>query len=89
MKASHLKPLLAAAIVLSLLPSTRAYLAKGGTEDAAESVIAGYRADDPAARVKFWQAEITHPSGNLRFGGASQASDAVARGRIARLGRGG
>jgi hypothetical protein len=30
-------------------------------------VVAEYRADDPAARVKVWQAEITHPSGNPKF----------------------
>lgn len=35
--------------------------------DAAQAVIAAYRTDDPAARVKVWQSEITHPSGNPKF----------------------
>jgi predicted Zn-dependent protease len=33
----------------------------------ANGVIGEYRADDPAARVKDWQARITHPSGNPKF----------------------
>lgn len=39
----------------------------GAAEEAAKRVIAAYRTDDPAALVKIWQTEITHPSGNLKF----------------------
>ncbi|MBV9927747.1 MAG: hypothetical protein JOZ96_22195 [Acidobacteria bacterium] len=35
--------------------------------DAAQAVIAAYRADNPSTRVKEWQREITHPSGNPKF----------------------
>lgn len=36
-------------------------------EEAAKEVLAAYRTDDPAALVKVWQTEITHPSGNPKF----------------------
>lgn len=36
-------------------------------DKAAASVIAEYHTDDPATRVKGWQREITHPSGNPKF----------------------
>lgn len=40
----------------------------GESDDrAADTVICQYRTDDPAARVKVWKAEITHPSGNPKF----------------------
>lgn len=67
MKASRFKPLLAALLIVHLVSPVRSRGAKSGAEEAAQSVIAGYRTDDPAARVKVWQTEITHPSGNPKF----------------------
>jgi hypothetical protein len=67
MKASRLKPLLAALLIVHLISPTTGCEAKTGAEGAAESVRAEYRTDDPAARVKIWQSEITRPSGNPKF----------------------
>ena len=60
----HLLPLLLAVFALTSYPAA----AVGGSDDrAADTVIRQYRTDDPATRVKVWQAEITHPSGNPKF----------------------
>lgn len=67
MKASYLKLLLAALLIVHLVPPAVGCGAKSGADSAAESVIAEYRTDDPAERVKVWQSEITHPSGNSKF----------------------
>jgi hypothetical protein len=67
MKLSHLKPPLAATLALVLLALTPP--AGGATlpEAGAESVIAGYRSDDPASSVRVWQSQMTRTSGNPRF----------------------
>lgn len=67
MKASPFKSLLIAALTIALLAPAHAGSASGGPEAAVESVIAEYHSDDPAGRVRVWQAEITHPSGNPKF----------------------
>jgi hypothetical protein len=60
----RLFPLLLAVFVLT----SYAAAAVGGSDDrAADTVIRQYRTDDPVERVKVWQAEITHPSGNPKF----------------------
>lgn len=67
MKSSPLKSLLPILLIVNLISAARVSGAKNGAEEAAVCVIAKYRTDDPAARVKVWQAEITHPSGNHKF----------------------
>ncbi len=67
MKASRLKPILAALLIVRLISPTTGCESKTGAEGAAEGVRAEYCTDDPAARVKIWQSEITHPSGNPKF----------------------
>jgi hypothetical protein len=39
----------------------------GDIAQEAASVISEYRTDDPSARVRVWQSQITHPSGNPKF----------------------
>lgn len=42
--------------------------AVGGSDvRAADTIIRQYSTSDPAAQVRVWQAEITHPSGNPKF----------------------
>jgi len=67
MKASLFKPLLVALLIVHLVSPAGGYGAKSGADAAAESVIAEYRTDGPAERVKVWKSEITHPSGNPKF----------------------
>lgn len=67
MKTSPLKPLLAAAIALGLLASARPARGTDPPKVVAESVIAEYRSEDPAARVRVWQGQMTRTSGNPRF----------------------
>lgn len=67
MKASRLKLLLAALLIFHLVSPAGGCGAKSGAEEAVVGVVAEYRTEDPAARVKVWQSEITHPSGNPKF----------------------
>jgi hypothetical protein len=60
----HLLSLLLAVFVLTSYSAA----AVGVSDDrAADTIIRQYRTDAPAAQVKVWQAEITHPSGNPKF----------------------
>jgi hypothetical protein len=67
MKTSRLNPLLAALLLFYLVSPAGGCGAKSKAEEAAEGVVAEYRTDEPNARVKVWQSEITHPSGNSKF----------------------
>ena len=67
MKISPLKPLLAAAIALGLLASARPARGTAPPKAIAESVIAEYHSEDPAASVRVWQTQMTRTSGNPRF----------------------
>jgi hypothetical protein len=59
----HIPPLL----VVLVLTSYSAAAVGGSNDGAADTIVRQYRTDDPIARVKVWQAEITHPSGNPKF----------------------
>jgi hypothetical protein len=48
--------------------------AQTSADISAESVIAEYKTSDPAARVRQWQREITHPNGNPQFKEVQAAS---------------
>src|ERR1043166_10285262 len=66
MKTSPHKSLLVATLSLCLLASA-APVRGTNPPKAADSVIAEYHSDDPAASVRVWQAQMTRPSGNPRF----------------------
>lgn len=67
MKPSPFKPLLVVTLALGLLAPARAQKGTDAPEVAVEPVIAEYHSDDPAARVRVWQAQMTRTSGNPKF----------------------
>jgi hypothetical protein len=69
MAPSRLKALFVSALTWCLLfhPAARGGVTVDAAGDTAQAVIDAYRTDDPAARVRIWQSEITHPSGNPKF----------------------
>ena len=66
MKTSPLKPLLVVTLSLCLLAAASP-ARDSDPPKAADSVITEYHSEDPAASVRFWQAQMTRPSGNPRF----------------------
>lgn len=66
MNESHPYALLRMLAVFALISCSLASAGEGGNKTAAD-VIRQYHASDPAAQVKAWQEEITHPSGNPKF----------------------
>jgi predicted Zn-dependent protease len=67
MNTSPFKPLLIATLTLCLLAPARAEKGADTPEVAVEPVIAEYHSDDPAARVRVWQTQMTRTSGNPKF----------------------
>jgi hypothetical protein len=67
MATSLLKSLLIATLALGLPAPARAEKGSDAPEVAVEPVIAEYHSDDPAARVRVWQAQMTRTSGNPKF----------------------
>jgi hypothetical protein len=67
MKSSPHKPLLAATLALSLHALTHPVRGTDPPKAVAETVIAEYHSEDPAASVRVWQGQMTRTSGNPRF----------------------
>jgi hypothetical protein len=67
MKSSLLKPFLVVALAICLSALARPARGTDPAKAAADTVIAEYHSEDPAASVRVWQMQMTRTSGNPRF----------------------